>query len=519
MVSPPLVPLIRPMGDRALLVELPSLEQVLAARKAIAASQPPPVLDIVPAARTVLVIVDGGPSALAATHRWIEETLAGAPAHVLPRSGAPVDLPVVYDGEDLVELATELGTTPDALAARHAAASWTVAFTGFAPGFGYLVSADWPFRISRRSTPRTRVPAGSVAVAGEFSGAYPRDTPGGWRLIGTTSARLFDPAAPVPTLLAPGDRVRFVPSRALSAAAAPVTVREAARRPPVASFRVRDPGLRATVQDQGRTGHVADGIAPSGAFDRTALRTANRLVGNDERAAGVEIALGGWRAVAEDDLWFAVAGGWGPVLLDGRPVDPYQAHLWRGGVELRIDRLDHGAYAYLAVRGGIAVPDVAGSRATDTLAGVGPEPLRAGDVVPVGEDARQPVPALPLAPWGPPVDDVVEVALAAGPRADRFVPAALPLLFEAVWTVSHEVDRVGLRLDGPALERRDDAELPSEGMVPGALQVPPSGRPVILGPDAPVTGGYPVIAVVTDATRDLLARARPGTRLRFRHAR
>ncbi|KZE89326.1 5-oxoprolinase/urea amidolyase family protein [Microbacterium sp. TNHR37B] len=519
MVSPSRVPVIRPMGDRAVLAEFPSLDQVLAAREALAASAPPSVVDIVPAARTVLVIVDGGPGALAAAQRWIEETLAGASVRVPPPSGAPVDLPVVYDGEDLVDLATELGTTPDALAACHSAASWTVAFTGFAPGFGYLVSADWPFLVSRRSTPRTRVPAGSVAVAGEFSGAYPRDTPGGWQLIGTTSARLFDPAAAVPTLLAPGDRVRFVPSRALSVAAAPITEGGAAPRPSVASFRVREPGLRATIQDQGRAGHVADGIASSGAFDRTALRTANRLVGNDEHAAGVEIALGGWRAVAEDDLWFAVTGGWGPVLLDGRPVDPYQAHPWPRGGELLVDRLAHGAYAYLAVRGGIVVPDVAGSRATDTLAGIGPEPLRAGDLIPVGERAPQRVPALPLAPWGPPGDDVIEVALAAGPRADRFVPSALPLLFDAVWTVSHEADRVGLRLDGPALGRLDDAELPSEGMVPGALQVPPSGRPVVLGPDAPVTGGYPVIAVVTDDSRDLLAQARPGTRLRFRHPR
>ncbi|MET0259455.1 MAG: hypothetical protein ABW227_00035, partial [Gaiellaceae bacterium] len=133
--------------------------------------------------------------------------------------------------------------------------------------------------------------------------------------------------------------------------------------------------------------------------------------------------------------------------------------------------------------------------------------------------AVAPVPAATLAPWSGPHDDELEVELAPGPRADWFAASALPTIFESVWTVTNDADRVGMRLDGPALERRAATELPSEGMVPGALQVPPSGRPTILLADGPVTGGYPVIAVVADASLDALAQARPGTRLRFRHAR
>jgi biotin-dependent carboxylase-like uncharacterized protein len=205
--------------------------------------------------------------------------------------------------------------------------------------------------------------------------------------------------------------------------------------------------------------------------------------------------------------------------VGGREVDPYAAHAWPADAELHLDWFAHGARGYLAVRGGLEVPAAVGSGSADTLAGLGPEPLRAGEVVRVGADVAGPVPAEDLHPWGPPRDDAIDIELAPGPRADWFAPESLALLFEAVWTVSNEADRVGIRLDGPELVRTRAGELPSEGMMPGALQVPPSGRPVVLGPDGPVTGGYPVVAVVADRSRDLLAQARPGTLLRFRHAR
>jgi biotin-dependent carboxylase-like uncharacterized protein len=285
------------------------------------------------------------------------------------------------------------------------------------------------------------------------------------------------------------------------------------------SIRVDETGLLATVQDLGRPGLASSGVSRSGALDRGALRTANRLVGNRESAAALEITLGGFAAVAERGLWIAAAGAWGRIQLDGREVDPYTAHEWRAGTTLRWAPFTAGLRGYLAVRGGIDAPRTAGSRATDVLAGLGPAVLRTGDVVTIGDDTAGPVPVPGVAPWGPPRDDEVEVALAAGPRADWFDPDAVRALFEEPWTVSTDADRVGIRLDGPALERRTAGELPSEGMVPGALQVPPSGRPVVLLADGPVTGGYPVIAVVTDAALDLLGQVRPGTRIRFRHAR
>lgn len=284
------------------------------------------------------------------------------------------------------------------------------------------------------------------------------------------------------------------------------------------SIRILEPGLLATMQDLGRPGHASLGVAPSGALDRGALRLANRLVGNPESAAVIEITMGGFRAVAEHGLWFAVTGAWGPITIAGRQIDPYVAQEWPKDAALHLDWFAHGARACLAVRGGLDAAEVLGSRATDVLSGLGPARLRAGDLVGVRADAGGPIPVADLAPWGAPRDDVIEVEVSPGPRADWFAASALRDLFEQEWTVSNDADRVGMRLDGPELARVRLGELPSEGMVPGALQVPPSGRPTILLADGPVTGGFPVIAVVAEAGLDLLAQARPGNSVRFRHA-
>ena len=560
---------ILPMGERALLVEVGSLAEVLPLRAALEESRPDGVVDLVPAARTVLVRVDPTVLPLAAARSWIERRRPSDDTSA--EHARLVELDIVYDGADLADTAALLGVAPDELARRHAAAEWTVAFTGFAPGFGYLVSDDWPYDVPRLASPRTRVPAGAVGVAAAFTGAYPRETPGGWRLLGTTPERLFDPDAGAPAsaaLLTPGTRVRFRP-----AAAPPASARETAsgrrddgetptaRRSDAVSraagpergrehgpergrgggrseLRIVEPGQLATLQDLGRPGVAALGVAGSGALDRGALRTANRLLGNPEGAAAIEVTLGGFRAVASTDVWFAVTGAWGPIRLaddghthvgrthdghthDGRThdLDPYQAHLWPAGAELRLDRFAHGARAYLAVRGGLGGRVVLGSRSTDVLSGLGPDRLAPGSLVGVVDGAAEPVPATPVAPWGAPHDDDVEIELAPGARAGWFAASALRLLFDSVWMVTDDADRVGMRLDGPVLERARPGELPSEGMVPGAVQVSPSGRPTILLADGPVTGGYPVIAVVADASLDLLAQARPGTRIRFRHAR
>ncbi len=294
----------------------------------------------------------------------------------------------------------------------------------------------------------------------------------------------------------------------------------------MSAVRVVDPGPLTLVQDSGRPGLAALGVSASGAFDRAAHRLANRLLGNDEGAAALEHLLGGLRITLPGGSWVAVTGAWGTLSLTDReghtrPIEPHTATLVETPAELRLGPITRGLRATVAVRGGLTVPPVLGSRSRDTLADVGPRPLSAGDVMPIGPAPEAPVPPADLVPVDPPTDGVVELAVRPGPRHDWFGEATWRALLTVEWQASARSDRTGVRLEGPALERTrefTDTELASEGMLRGSIQVSPDGAPTVLGPDHPVTGGYPVIAVVTDASLDLLAQLRPGQPVRLRLA-
>lgn len=279
------------------------------------------------------------------------------------------------------------------------------------------------------------------------------------------------------------------------------------------------PGPLATVQDLGRPGLAELGISRSGAFDRAALRLANRLVGNDESAAGIEFTLGGLVLRLADAATIAFTGA--RCDLSGHPGGWNTAFSCPAGTVISVAVPVTGLRSYLAVRGGLAVAAVLGSRATDTLSGLGPAPLRAGMRLPVGGSAAgDPGDGCGTAPE----PGTAALRLAAGPRADWFEPESIGRLFDSPWRVLPDSNRIGIRLSGTALRLRPDAEraaaeLPSEPTLPGAVQVPPDGQPIVLGPDAPVTGGYPVIAVLPAADLGLLGQLRPGAALRFTPAR
>ncbi|TDD48400.1 5-oxoprolinase subunit C family protein [Saccharopolyspora elongata] len=274
-------------------------------------------------------------------------------------------------------------------------------------------------------------------------------------------------------------------------------------------------GPLATIQDLGRPGLAGIGVGRSGAADAGSFRLANRLVGNDEGAAAIEVTFGGLAVRATRDLTAAVTGAPCPITVDGRAAAVNSVLRIPAGVELRMGVPGCGLRSYLAVRGGVAVPPVLGSRATDVLAGVGPEPLAGGAVLPVGPPPAR-FPQVDVAPVAVcPADEIV-LSVAPGPRHDWFVDDALATLVSKPYEVTADSNRIGMRLDGPALDRSRTEELPSEGMVAGALQVPPSARPTLFLADHPVTGGYPVIAVVAAADLDAAAQARPGQRIRFR---
>ena len=280
-----------------------------------------------------------------------------------------------------------------------------------------------------------------------------------------------------------------------------------------AVLRVERAGPLTTVQDLGRPGHAHLGVPRSGALDTPALRLANRLVGNPDGAAALETTFGGCTLRASHPVVVAVTGAVCGVRVGGRPAAWGAPVRVPAGAVVEVGAAAWGLRAYLAVAGGVAVEPVLGSRSADLLSGLGPAPLADGDEVPVGppHGRSRAVDAQPYAVRGPEL--VLPVLL--GPRDDWFPADAPALLAAGGWSVSAASNRIGLRTDGPAVPRTRDGELPSEGMVLGAVQVPPDGRPVVFLADHPTTGGYPVIGVVPEASLPAAAQSPPGTPIRF----
>lgn len=281
------------------------------------------------------------------------------------------------------------------------------------------------------------------------------------------------------------------------------------------SLTVLSTGPLALVQDLGRPGHAHLGVPPSGALDVPALRLANRLVGNAETAAGIEALLGGFTVMARCSCTVAVTGPAVPVTVDGRAAGSHVPIHLAEGRTLSVGTPATGLRCYLAVSGGIDAGTQLDSRSRDTLSEIGPAPLAPGDVLALGAPLGLPAGEDVLVP--PRVSDELVVAVVLGPRDDWFDEPSERLA--RTWTVTPESNRVGLRLDGDRLPRtaeREGTELASEGLLTGAIQVPPSGLPVVFLADHPTTGGYPVVAVVTAPALPALAQARPGTTVRFR---
>ncbi|WP_098731484.1 urea amidolyase family protein [Brevibacterium epidermidis] len=527
---------------RHLLVECADLTATMALHHSLEAADLPGVTELIPAARTVLLSFDPARTSaeiLAEAVRGLGHTES------VSDTAREVTIEVRYDGENLAEVADLLSVSPAEVVKRHQAATWQVAFAGFAPGFGYLAGDDELFTVPRRSSPRTRVPVGSVALAGEFTGVYPRSSPGGWQLIGRTDAKLWDLDRQPPALFVPGTIVKFVEaereivdvsangsaagaaggstsdSTADSAEAASGTDVAASADAPH-SLEVLRPGLQLLVQDLGRPGFASMGVSAAGAADRSALTTANRLVGNAETTAGLESFGGGVLLRSTGDGVAAVTGATGTITVtaaDSTVLTPRlgEAFALADGDELELGPAERGVRRYLAVRGGIDVETALGSSSADTLAGLGPAAVVKGTTLSVHDPRTalrlvDPIPARPRDL--PQAGETVEMTVTLGPREDWFTDAGVETLLSQVWTVTHESDRVGLRLSGEVpLERARTGELPSEGAVTGALQVPPNGQPVFFGPDHPLTGGYPIIASVDDL--DLAAQLPPGVKLRF----
>lgn len=523
--------LVVPFGDSAWLVEV----ETVAAAQELARSvegalrrglAPGGIGNVVIGFRSVVVQVDPLAIHSELAREWLAELdpRAGAAREEFPPPDRLIDIPVTFDGADLEAVAATTGMSASGVVDKLTGIELRVAFLGFSPGFPYLVGLPPELAaIRRRDGPRPSVPRGSVAIAGGFAALYPQPTPGGWMLLGRTSLSLFDPDASPYALLRPGDRVRFRKadgSRADEAGGSSghgtPSLRSPLRSESSRFIEVLEPGFLSLVEDGGRTSVASIGVPPAGPADPDAMKLANRLVSNADDAAVVEVTAVGPTLRFAGDAHAAVVGMTSSAFdlaVDGHNAGPGAVVPIRNGQTLQVGRVRRGLRAYIGIGGGIETPRVMGSRSSDVLSGIGPGPLMAGDQLGLGR------PNLPRGFLTHALSDVTSpevttIRVVAGPH--HYSPEELHRFQSTLWRVEAASNRVGLRLsvDGP-LPQIEVRRIDSAGMVAGAVQLPPDGRPIVLMPDHATVGGYPVIACVITADRGKLGQLRGGDQVRF----
>ena len=519
-------------GDSAWLVDVDSVDDAhqLAHRlheETIAKAAPAAIGDVVIGFRSVVVHVDPLTNDPESFQRWLTgldgNGRAGRDAPSSSGRGQRVDVPTTFDGPDLGDVATAAGITADAVIDLLTGCDLRVAFLGFSPGFPYLVGLPPELEdIPRRATPRTSVPRGSVALAGGFAAVYPQSTPGGWMLVGRTSLPLFDPDISPYARLQAGDVVRLRhagPQDGVDRSGADHSGTPSARPPHRAQSRrfveVLEPGLLSLVEDGGRTSVASIGVPDAGPADPDSMRLANRLVGNPDDAAAIEVTARGPTLRFQGDAHLGVVAATPEAVdltVDGHVVAPDTVVPVRNGQTLAVGQLRQGLRAYIAVAGGIESPRVVGSRSSDVLSGLGLGPLVTGDQLDLGPPNHPRGLLTPTRSDGPGSDPTM-IQVIEGPHG--FGPAELEMLCSTRWEVTDASNRVGLRLSAPDAFLSSPGRIHSTGTITGAVQVPPDGQPIVLLPDHATVGGYPIIACVIAADLARLGQLRGGDHLEF----
>lgn len=414
-----------------------------------------------------------------------------------------VEVPVRYDGEDLLEVAVRTGLSPAEVKRRHQAPLYRVHALGFTPGFPFMAPVDEALRLPRRAHPRPRVPAHAVAMAGPQTGIYPLPSPGGWHLLGTALVAVYDPHREEPFLLRPGDRVRFREAEGPTPKE-PEPLELLPEAPRLPALRVEEPGLLDLVVDEGRFLAGQLGLARSGPLDPRSARLANRLVGNPPGAPLLEVAYRGPVFTALRDVVAAGAGYGFVLVLEGEEVPLGRSFLWRRGRALRFLPRGRGVRAYLAVAGGLQARPFLGSVSPDLRGRVG-RALRAGDVLGLAGE-RSVRPGMAFAQVSLPYP--FRLRLLPGPQ---FTEEASRALLAAPFRVAR-ADRMGVELVGPEVPGGEGL---SEATPLGGVQVPPSGRPLVLLADKGSLGGYTKPVRVYPEDLWLLGQVWPGGELYF----
>lgn len=502
----------RALGDSAWLFVATAGEvsekfaQILRMRRQLAAVRIPQIRDLVSSFDSVAVHFH--PRDGEAVMEWLKTIEIPAALEDLVTSERMHEIPLRY-GNDLDKVAKKIGRTVDEVIRLHSSATYTVAAIGFSPGFPYLIGLPEELRLPRLDTPQP-VSAGSVAIAGDQAGVYPFDSQGGWHVIGQTPLKLFDPQNNPPALLAPGDQVKFSAVESLPSC---ITISKCSSAKPHGAIEIVEAGPLTSVQDLGRHGYQSIGVTPGGVMDPIAAKVANALLGNSDDHALLECAMLGPVLKFHRACRIAMLG-WSDHRC-GRPIEMAAGEV----LDLRSPTI--GSYGYLAIAGGIDVPQVLGSRSTDLRAKFGGyhgRRLQNGDHLEIGEAPCGPRSADWHVRW--PYDhsngQTLTLRYIRGMQSDWFSPSSLEAFANSEFRISSKSDRVGMRLDGPKMSRVTDAEMVSQAVVRGSIQAPPDGTPIVLMAECQTIGGYPQMGHVISADLPKLARASSGASLRFR---
>lgn len=526
--------LLTPLGDCAVLVTIKAktstlaLEAVANLARSLNAMPLAGVTDVVPSFTTVAVHYDpprvvaggaGGGTPWERVCAWIT-TASSVLVARRAKTVREVVVPVCYGGEqgpDIDAVATHAKLSSAEVIRLHSKAAYRVAAVGFSPGFPYLLGLPERLAMPRRATPRVQVPAGSVGIGGVQTGVYPTATPGGWSIIGRTPIRLFRPENETePVRLQAGDKVRFqaiTPAQAAQLEERPVILYVQDVNEESAVVKVIKPGALTTVQDLGRTGRQHLGIPVGGAMDRQAARIANLLLGNEENAPLLEAMVAGPELKFLRETWIAVTGADVQGVPGWRP--------WRvtAGQVVSLAEFTRGSCAYIAVAGGLEIPRILGGAGTLVRAGVGGwngRALQGGDRL-----AAHPATLDSPGHWRASGEfsavtngDVI-ARFVHGPQWAWFTAVSRRAFSANSFKITVRSDRMGLRLDGPALKLDDNHELISESVSFGSVQVPPDGKPIVLMADRQTIGGYSKIGHVIAVDLPRLAQARAGDVVRF----
>ncbi len=505
--------------------------RVHALRRAIEDLHPAWLVETVPGYCTLGLIIQPLQVSLLQIREAVE-TAARDMTVALPVQPRTVTIPVCYGGEygpDMDVVCRRSGLSEQEVARRHAAAVYRCSMLGFLPGFPYLTGLDPQLATPRLATPRATVPAGSVGIAGAQTGVYPVSSPGGWNIIGRTPLTLFDPSCLQPVLVQAGDSIVFSPisvhefetqrSHEFTCYPQICDIRESER----AGCDVLEPGMLTVVQDDGRRGLQHAGVPVSGAMDRQALALGNILVGNGEGTAALEMTLSGPCLAVTADALVAVTGADMGLQVDGRDAPAWTAVLVRSGSIISMTGCaDTGCRAWLCVAGGIDVPSVLGSHSTllrSALGGFRGRPLHTGDHLFFHTlnpcDRRLDGFSCPTE-LRPSYSSDAPVPTLPGPQIHSLTPMAQQAFLSAAWIVGDASDRMGCRLEGPRLDVVAGADVISEVVPEGAVEIVGSGLPIIMLADHQTTGGYVKPFVVAAASLGWLAQRRPGDSIHFR---